>query len=321
MPASAVHQATVAAPADAVYALIADVTRWPSIFPPTIHAEAGPMTGAEEQIRLWATANGVVKHWTSRRRHDPAERRVEFWQEVPQHPVAAMSGTWTVVPGEGDDTLLTLEHTWRAVGDDPGHLEWIEAAVDANSKAELAALKATAEAQRADLVLSITDRLDVAGSAGDLYDFINEADRWPDLVPHVARVVLTEDTPGIQRLEMDTQTADGASHTTESYRICLPNRRIVYKQIKVPALMTVHTGAWGFESAPDGATITSAHTVVLNPAAIEGALGPGATVATARDYVHDALSRNSGTTMHHAKDYAEGIRHEAAAHDGVRAER
>jgi aromatase len=320
MSATAVHQTTVAAPPEAVYALIADVTRWPWIFPPTVHAEATPLSATEEQIKLWATAGGTVKHWTSRRRHDQAARRVVFWQEVPQHPVAAMSGTWSVAPGDGRETLVTLEHAWRAVGDDPDSLAWIEQAVDTNSQAELAALKSVAEAQGADLVLSFTDRLDVQGSPADLYDFINEAGRWADRVPHVARVALAEDTPGIQLLAMDTRTGDGASHTTESYRICFSPQRIVYKQVKVPALMTAHTGAWGFAPAPDGATITSAHTVVLNPATIEGVLGPDATVATAREYVHSALSRNSRTTMQYAKDYAEGIRHGTAGHDAVRAE-
>jgi len=320
MPVTATHQTTVAAEPEAIYALIADVTRWPWIFPPTVHAEATPLSAAEEEIRLWATAGGVVKHWTSRRRHDPAALRVEFRQEVPQHPVAAMSGAWSVARRDGRDTLVTLEHAWRAVGDDPASLAWIEQAVDVNSQAELAALKSVAEAQHADLVLSFTDRLDVAGSPADLYDFINEADRWATRVPHVARVVLAEDRPGIQLLEMDTRTADGASHTTESYRVCLSPHRIVYKQVKVPVLMTAHTGAWGFASTPDGATITSAHTVVLNPATIEGVLGLDATVATARDYVQHALSGNSRTTMQYAKDYAEGIRHGTAGHDTVRAE-
>jgi aromatase len=320
MPATSTHRTTVAAPAQAVYALIADVTRWPWIFPPTVHAEATRLTDTEEQIRLWATAGGTVKHWTSRRRHDPAARRVVFWQEVPQHPVAAMSGTWSVTAVDGAGTLVTLDHAWRAAGDDPENLAWIERAVDANSQSELAALKSVAEAQDSDLVLSFTDSLNVAGSPADLYDFIDEADRWATRVPHVARVELTEDTPGIQLLAMDTRTADGATHATESYRVCLAPDRIVYKQVKVPALMTAHTGAWEFAARPDGATITSAHTVVLNPATIEGVLGPGATVATAREYVRAALTGNSRTTMQYAKDYAEGISDGTAGHDAIGAE-
>jgi aromatase len=321
MPASAVHRTTVSAPAEEVYALIADVTWWPSVFPPTIHAETTALTGHEEQIRLWATAGGGVRHWTSHRCLDPARLRVEFRQEVSPHPVAAMSGAWVVGSAGPDLSLVTLEHTWRAVDDDPDDLAWIESAVDVNSRAELAALKATAEARRADLALSFTDSLDVAGDVADLYDFINEADRWAERIPHVAHVELTEPAPGVQFLDMDTRTADGSIHATESYRICFSPHRIVYKQVKVPALMTAHTGSWGFASAPGGgATITSTHTFVLNPAAIPGVLGPGATVATARDFVHDALSRNSTTTMRHARDYAEGIRHGSASRGAVRAE-
>ena len=53
-------------------------------------------------------------------------------------------------------------------------------------------------------------------------------------LPHVARVVLTEDTPGLQFLEMDTRTKDGSTHTTKSVRVCFPDTRIAYKQITLP---------------------------------------------------------------------------------------
>ena len=71
--------------------------------PPTVHADYAERGETEERIRLWATANGEVKNWTSRRRLDPAALRVEFRQEVSSPPVAAMGGTWIVEPLAGDD--------------------------------------------------------------------------------------------------------------------------------------------------------------------------------------------------------------------------
>ena len=133
-----------------------------------------------------------------------------------------MSGTWVIEP-QGEQTRLRLLHTYRAIDDDPQGLEWIEQAVDRNSKAELPSLKANVElaTRTAELALSFVDSVTVDGAAKDVYDFINDAGRWTERLPHVASVALTEDTPGLQVLRMDTLTKDGSSHTTESVRVYL----------------------------------------------------------------------------------------------------
>jgi len=179
--------------------------------------------------------------------------------------------------------------------------------VDRNSRSELAALRVNVERARADqeATFSFEDTVLVDGSAKDLYDFINEADRWAERLPHVATVRLTEDTPGLQELEMDTRAADGSVHTTRSYRVTFPHRRIAYKQVTLPALMTLHTGLWTFTETDAGVAAVSQHTVVLNTANIARILGSEATVADARQYVHHALSTNSRATLGHAKAYAE----------------
>ena len=79
----------------------------------------------------------------------------------------------------------------------------------------------------------------------------------------------------------------------------------MYKQVTLPALMSLHTGVWTFTEDAGGVTATSQHTVVLNPATIAGVLGDGASVAEAREYVRTALSTNSRATLDHARDYAE----------------
>ena len=74
-------------------------------------------------------------------------------------------------------------------------------------------------------------------------------------------------------LEMDTLTKDGSLHTTKSVRICSPHEQIVYKQIMLPALMTLHTGYWQLAEDGDGTTATSQHTVIINTANIAAVLG------------------------------------------------
>lgn len=303
------HEIHIQAPAAAVYRLLAEVTNWPRIFPPTIFVDRVEGSATEERIRIWATANGEPKNWTSRRTLDPGSGRITFRQEVPAPPVAAMGGTWLLEPDGEQRTRVRLLHDFRAIGDDPHDLLWIERAVDRNSVSELAALKLNVEqahaAEAADLTFSFTDSVQVAGRAKDVFDFINDAGRWPERLPHVAAVRFAEDTPGLQSLEMDTQARDGSVHTTKSYRVTFTDQRIAYKQITLPALMTLHTGLWTFQETGAGTTASSQHTVTLNTQNIARVLGPDATVADARAYVHGALSTNSLATLNHAKRYAE----------------
>lgn len=299
------HRITVRAPADEVYRLVADVTGWPTVFPPTVHVEQRDLGGGAEQIRLWATANGEIKTWTSRRLLDPLARRVEFRQEKSQPPVAEMGGTWIIEPLSASESSVRLLHDYSAVGDDAGALEWIERAVDRNSGLELAALKEKAEAGGDELVFSFDDTVQMGGSAADAYDFLYDAAKWSERLPHVACVRLSEDVADLQLLEMETKAKDGSTHTTTSVRVCFAGERIVYKQTVLPALMSLHTGEWLVRQAGDDLLVTSRHTVAIKPEAVSGVLGSSATISTAKQYVRTALSTNSLATLNHAKAYAE----------------
>lgn len=302
------HTVTVDVPAAKIYQLLADVTNWPRVFPPTIHVEQVEHTGSTERIRIWATANGEVKTWTSRRDLDPEQLRIEFRQEVTQPPVASMGGTWIVEPVSASSSLVRLLHDYRAIDDDPEKLAWLDRAVDTNSRTELAALKANVETvadAEGRLEFTFEDSVRIDGSAADVYDFISEAAKWESRLPHVARVALTENDPGLQVLEMDTRLKDGSTHTTKSVRVCFANDHIVYKQITLPALMTLHTGRWQFTEDGGHVTATSQHTVSINEANIASILGPDADVAQARAFVRNALGTNSLATLNHAKEYAE----------------
>ncbi|WP_424187243.1 aromatase/cyclase [Actinokineospora sp. G85] len=307
------HEIAVDAPAEAVYRLIAEVENWPRIFPPTIHVERlehgedGEDGGEHERIQVWATANGEAKNWTSRRTLDPAGSRIDFRQEVSTPPVAAMGGAWLIEPVSATQCKVRLLHDYRAVDDDPEGLAWIDEAVDRNSRSELAALKANVELAHSsrELTFSFVDTVQVAGTAEDVYGFINDAHLWTERLPHVASVRLDEDTPGLQTLEMRTRAKDGSTHVTKSHRVCQPHQRISYKQVTLPALMALHTGYWTFDENDGGVAASSQHTVVLAKDNIAKVLGARATVADAVDYVRTALSTNSSATLGHAKDHAE----------------
>jgi aromatase len=301
------HEITVSAPAEVVYELIADVTRWPCFFAPTVQAERAERNGSEELIRIWALANGEVRTWTSRRWLNRERLRIEFAQQQPKPPVASMSGTWVLEPLSATETQVVLGHTFSVTADADSDLSWLNQAVDTNSTSELAALKATAElhAQLPDLLFSFEDSVSVDGDAEDVYQFLHRAQDWPQRLPHVARLELTEDAPNVQTMEMDTKASDGSVHTTRSVRVCFPSESIIYKQVQPPRLMRAHTGRWLIVPDGPGVKVSSEHTVMVRPDAIAGVLGADATVPDAKNLIRTALSANSTTTMEHAKAYAE----------------
>ncbi|KOU20019.1 cyclase [Streptomyces sp. WM6372] len=305
-----VHETEVAAPAGVVYGLIADPVQWPLYFPPNVYVERLEFDGVHERLRMWATANGRVKSWTSRRVLDAAARRIEFRQEVPAAPLSAMTGTWIVEPLGAERSRLVLLHDFSVAGDRAEDVEWVERATDTNSRAELGNLARLGERWGSldDLVMSFEDTVRVDAPPELVYAFLERAEQWPQLLPHVSRLELTEpaELPGVQVMAMDTLTADGSAHTTESVRVCFPAAgRIVYKQTRTPALMSAHTGVWTVTGGAYGSTVTSRHGVVLREEAIAGVLGASADLAAARRYVREALGRNSTATMTYAKQYAE----------------
>jgi aromatase len=219
-----------------------------------------------------------------------------------------MGGTWTVEDRGENASRLVLLHDFTVGEDRPEDVEWAERATDTNSRAELGSLKDLAERwPRLDqLVLSFEDSVRVEGPAEPVYDFLYRVGDWPRLVPHVSRLDLTEDTPGVQIMAMDTRTADGSAHTTESIRVCFPDTgRIVYKQTATWALMEAHTGRWSVVADDTGVTVTSQHSVILREDTIPSVLGENATVDQARRYIRQALGRNSTATLNLAKRHAE----------------
>jgi aromatase len=129
-----VHEVETDAPADVVYGFIADTSTWPLYFPPNVHVEQLERDGNTERLRMWATANGQVKSWTSRRVLDPEQRRIEFRQEVSAAPVESMGGTWIVEDLGGERSKLTLLHDFTVAGDRAEDVEWVERATDTNSR-------------------------------------------------------------------------------------------------------------------------------------------------------------------------------------------
>ncbi|MER7451020.1 aromatase/cyclase [Nocardia beijingensis] len=298
------HSRVVQAAPDVVYDLVADVTRWPVIFEPSVlvrHLHRGP---DEERFRLWATVGGAVRNWTSRRVLDAGQRRIAFEQERSQAPIASMGGGWSFRELGAGTTKVVLDHHFTVV--DGADAAQVAAAVDRNSVSELAALARIAELGHPvdEVVRTFEDTVTLDCSASEAYDFVYHSERWPEQVPHVGRVELTEDADGVQLMEMDTVTAGGIPHTTKSIRVCVPGERIDYKQLVPPTILFGHSGAWEFADGPGGAVVTARHTVAIDPVAAREILGANTDLADARAYLTEALSSNSRNTLRCAERHA-----------------
>ncbi|MET8830758.1 aromatase/cyclase [Streptomyces sp. NPDC004610] len=304
------HRIDVPSGPEAAYRIVADVSLWPLYFPPTVRAERLSFDGREEQLRIWALADGELRTWRSRRLLDPVRHRVEFHQSHPRPPVAEMGGAWSVEERPGGCTVV-LDHHYRAVDDDPAHLARIERAVEHNSTAELENLRRAVvrSGEEAELLLEFTDTETVHGPLSEVYDFLHDAAKWPERLDHVAALELREDSEGLQYLRMDTKAPDGSVHTTVSGRVCERDRRIVYKQTTLPPVLQAHNGEWLFaETEPGTVRVTARHQVLLSPEGIAALPEPPASLDAARAAVRAALGGNSRATMARARAFVEAAR-------------
>ncbi|MET9887103.1 aromatase/cyclase [Streptomyces sp. NPDC006430] len=312
MTGERVHRRTyavdVAAPAGVVYGLIADTTQWPLFVPPSIHVERLDFDGIRDRFQMWVTANGTVTSWLSRRTLDAQARSIDFHQEVPAGPALSLGGRWTVESRGAERSRLTLDHEFTVVDDRPEDVSWVERATDTNSRAELTRLKEIAECwTRLDsLLLSFEESVRIKGPAELVYDFLYGIADWPGRVPYVSRADVAEEQPGVQRVRMETLSADGPPQHTEAVRICFPHAfRIVHKHTVTPVLLEAHTGEWSVIPDETGVTALAQHNVLLREEAVEPVLGRGTGIDEARTYVRELLGRQSSTVLNLAKQHAE----------------
>lgn len=297
MQISMTHTRLVAAPAHDIYRVVADVALWPVVFGPSLHVRHFHRTERDERFQLWAVVGGEVHTWVSRRELDPVARRITFRQERTHPPITAMAGAWSFQQLPDGRTEVRLDHTFSVADEEA--MAGIRAAVDRNSLEELAALgRITELGHPVDQVIdTFSDAVVVDGALDDVYAFVRRSDLWPQRLPHVARVELSEDAAGIQHMEMDTVTADGTAHTTRSIRVCTAPSLIAYKQLLPPRMLLGHSGRWTFTPVDRGVEVTATHTVAIDPEAARDVLGPRSTLAQARSHLRAALGGNGRATL------------------------
>lgn len=300
MDTTLTHTHTMAASADEIYRLIADVTIWPVIFEPTVHVQHQYRTEHNERFQMWGLAGNNMRTWVTHRDFSPDVYQVTFRQERTLPPVTAMSGMWSLHPIDSGQTDLTLEHRFSVADNDD--MDTVSSLIDRDSIKALAVLARFTQLGHPinELIDTFCDTLVVNCSVDQTYDVICRAEVWPEQLPHVARVELSEPEPGVQQMELDTVTADGESHSARLVRLCSANSTIAEKQLG-PGNMTLgHSSLWTFTRLAHGTEVSVTHTVAIDPEAAHRVMGNENTLARARSYVRDTLSSHVRATLTHA---------------------
>ncbi len=102
----------MAAAPQAIFDLVSDVSRWPSLLPHYRYVTAvGVEDASGRRYRMSARRSGVPVRWLSVFRADPGTRRLHF-----QHVGGATKGMlveWRIEP-HPEGTLVTIDHEFRS---------------------------------------------------------------------------------------------------------------------------------------------------------------------------------------------------------------
>lgn len=313
------HSVEVAAPARAVFALLADTARRPLYSPHVVHVELLDSDGARERLRVWESAGGGIRSSFLVRVQHPYERRIEFVQVGRETPVESMSGEWTVEEVAEGRSVVTVNHEFTVAGDRGDDAAAEGLVTGDNARAELESLRRIAESRAGldDLVLSFEESVRVNGPGELLYDFLYRAADWPGLLPHLGHLRLTEPSPGVQVLDYDVRLPefDAAVRTEGAVRLCFPHAgRIVFTQTVPSGPVAAHTGEWSVLPDEHGVRVVAQHTVLLDetalrsalPASVRSAAGPvsPSVLELARRRVRQAIGRTSLAILERAGQHA-----------------
>ncbi|MFI5998264.1 SRPBCC family protein [Streptomyces sp. NPDC051362] len=263
------HSAEVAAPAEVVYALLADAVRRPLYSAGVVHVERMDAEGDRERLRVWEHAGGRVRCSLWARVAHPGELRIEFWRLRGEAPIASLAGQWSVSEAaDGHGCVVSVVHEFTVAAGSHG-AEAARAALAAgdNARSALRSVRRIAEGRGGSRqrVLRFQESLRIEGPGEVVYDFLYRAGDWAGRVPQVRHVELSEVSPGIQSVDYRLRLPDHTVRATRSLRLCFPHAgRIVYKTTTPWAPVAAHTGEWSVLPDEHGVRVIAEHTVLLD---------------------------------------------------------
>jgi acyl carrier protein len=148
------HAISIEASVDTVYDILADLKGYERLFPPTQSVEILEEGSGYQVGRLVVDVGGRLQSWVTRRDLD-AQRALIRYRQIETAPlIGHMSGEWRCFPLGGSSTQLVLTHDFAVREPHNGSVaglpvqqaeDALNGAVERNSHADLAAVKAEAE--------------------------------------------------------------------------------------------------------------------------------------------------------------------------------
>jgi acyl carrier protein len=148
------HAISIGASVDTVYGILADLKGYERLFPPTRSVEIVEEGPGYQVGRLVVDVGGRIQSWVTRRELDAGRGLIRYRQIETAALVGHMSGEWRCFPLGVSSTQLVLTHDFVVREPLNGSVaglpveqaeEALNGAVERNSHADLAAVKAEAE--------------------------------------------------------------------------------------------------------------------------------------------------------------------------------
>lgn len=145
------HTITVQTSVPQVFEVLADVEGYANLFPPTRSVTIMEETPDYQVAHLVVEVSGKEMSWITRRDID-RERHFISYQQLRTAPLMAnMGGEWRCFPLDDESTQIVITHDFAARAPEDGSMTLqdadaaVQEAVERNSHADLAAVKAEAE--------------------------------------------------------------------------------------------------------------------------------------------------------------------------------
>jgi|GEM_PF-1953965 len=302
---SSAHSIICRAPAESVYSIIRDVANWPKIFESCTAATSVERQGASELVRIEALQEGKTVSWNTQRRYFDEIFRVDFNLPVPMPFLESMKGQWRVVPLGPQRCILIVNRIYRLLSDVRGIRDGIETLSQAsalvekfigeNAQAEMHAIRAFVEGKD-QAVTTFKQSYTVPYSPDEVYALLARVAEWPQVLPHCEAVEVLYDDGQNQEFLMTVRTPRGQEVFRSIRRCNEQDLSIFYFQPKPPRVLRSHQGTWVIKSAPNGAEITSQHSITIDPEACLSVFGESEPRVYKKQII-DLITTNSKATV------------------------